>query len=154
MKSIIAIAALSVATFGLATQADAFRLSPASTKITIKGPTSLTANGVTLSCTSTFKGKTTAKGKGKITSFSATGETGCTSIVGSNFPWSARATPATNVLISNVAVSIPGLVSCGPGSVNASDNASGQFVFNATLNPGNCMVSGTVQSTPAVTIVP
>ncbi len=154
MKSIIAIAALSVATFSFATQADAFKLSPPSTHFTIKGPTSLTANGVTLACTSTFKGKTTASGTGKITSFSATGQTGCTSVVGSNFPWSAKATSATNVLISNVAVSIPGLVSCGPGSVNATDNASGQFTFNAILNPGNCMVSGTVQSTPHIVIVP
>ncbi|MGI8839555.1 MAG: activator of alkane oxidation, partial [Caulobacteraceae bacterium] len=150
---IIAIAAMSAATLGLATQADAFKLSPPSTHFTATGPTSLTANGVTLACTSTFTGSTNKKGRGKITGYHATGQSGCSSIV-ATLPWSAKATSATNIRFSNVMVAIPGLVSCGPGTVNATDNASGQVTFNATLNPGGCMVNGTVQSSPAITIVP
>ncbi len=155
MKSIIAIAALAATTLSFATQADAFKLSPPRTHFTASGPTSLTANGVTLACTSTFTGVTTRKGTGKITAFAASGQTGCTSVVGSNFPWSVKAINATTVKISNVQVGIPGFgINCGPGSVNANDNGSGAISFNTTLNPGACMVSGTVQSTPPITIVP
>ncbi len=155
MKSIIAIAALSVATFGLATEASAFKFSPPSTSFTASGPTSLTANGITLACTSTFTGSTNARGKGKVTGFSASGGLGCTSVVGSNFPWKAKAISATTAKFTGVQVGIPGLgINCGPGSVTATDNGSGAITFNATLNPGNCMVSGTVQTTPPVTIVP
>ena len=154
MKSIIAIAALSVATLGFVTQADAFKLSPASTKFVASGPTTLSQGTSTLHCTSTFKGKTTATGKGKITGFSAVGDPGC-SLITATLPWTAKATSATNIKFSNVAVAITALgISCGPGTVNATDNASGQVTFNATLNPGGCMVSGTVQSMPAITIVP
>lgn len=153
MKSIIAIVALSASTFGLATQADAYKLSPPSTRFTASGPTSLTANGVTLSCTSTFKGHTTAKGHAKISYFSATGELGCSTLVGT-MPWTAKAISATTVAFSNVEVSLPGVVTCGPGTVDGTDSSTGVVSFNATLNPGNCAVSGTVQSSPAITIVP
>ncbi len=153
MKSIIAIAA--IAALGLAGQASAFSLSPTSTKFTASGPTSLTANGVTLACTSTFTGKTTSTGTGKVTGFSATGQAGCTSIVGSNFPWKAKAISATDIKFTGVQVGIPGFgINCGPGTVVAQDNNTGAVTFNATLNPGNCQVSGTVQSVPAITIVP
>ncbi|MBA3810912.1 MAG: activator of alkane oxidation [Caulobacteraceae bacterium] len=153
MKSIVAIAA--IAALGLAGQASAFSLSPKNTNFTASGPTSLTANGITLACTSTFTGKTNKKGTGKITGFSAVGQPGCTSVVGSNFPWNAKATSATNIKFTNVQVGIPSFgINCGPGTVNSTDNASGQVTFNATLNPGNCQVSGTVQSSPAITIVP
>ena len=154
MKSIIAIAALSAATFGLATQAEAFKLSPPSTNFTASGATSLTANGTMLNCTSTFTGKTTATGRGKITGFSAVGDPGCNLIVAQP-PWGARAISATKIKFTNVSVSIAAFgIQCGPGTVVAHDNANGQVTFNATLNPGACMVNGTVQSTPAITIVP
>lgn len=155
MKSIIVITAMAAATLTLATQADArgFKLSPRSTSFTASGPTSLTANGITLACTSTFTGATDSKGKGSITGFSATGQTGCTSVVGSNFPWTAKAMSSTTIRFSNVQVGIPTVgINCGPGNITATDNASGSVHFNATLNPGACMVSGTVQSSPAITI--
>ena len=155
MKSIIAIAALSAATFGLATQADAFKLSPPSTNFTAQGTTTLTSPGFPpLTCTSTFSGKTTATGRGKITGFSAVGDPGC-NLITAALPWGARAISATKIKFTNVSVSIAAFgIQCGPGTVVAHDNANGQVTFNATLQPGNCMVSGTVQSTPAITIVP
>jgi hypothetical protein len=153
MKSIIAIVALGATTLGFATQADAFKLSPPSTSFTASGPTSLSAGGATLACTSTFTGHTTAAGVGKITGFSASGQAGCSSIV-ATLPWTAKAVTATAIVFSRVAVAIPGLVTCGPGRVRSHDNASGAVTFNATLNPGNCTVSGTVQSSPVITIVP
>ncbi|MGI9169382.1 MAG: activator of alkane oxidation [Caulobacteraceae bacterium] len=155
MKTITAITALSVATLGLATQADAFKLSPPSTKFTASGPTKLTANGTTVMCTSTFTGKTTARGTGKITGFTASGADPVCGLITATLPWGAKATSATNIKFTNVAVSIPAAgISCGPGTVNATDNGAGQVTFAAVLNPGNCQVNGTVQSTPPITIVP
>ena len=153
MKSVIAITVLSAATLGLATQASAYKFSPPSTHFTATGPTSLTANGVTLNCTSTFTGSTDAAGRGKVTGFSASGIAGCSSVT-ATLPWPAKAVNAKTGKFTNVQVAVPGLVTCGPGSVKAKDNASGQITFDATLDPGNCHVSGTVQSSPPVTIVP
>ena len=55
MKTMIGLTALTAATVALAGQADAFKLSPPG-KWTASGPTSLTANGSTIQCTSNFSG--------------------------------------------------------------------------------------------------
>lgn len=153
MKTIAAIAVLSMVTFGLASQANAFKFSPPSTSFTASGPTSLTANGTTLACTWTFTGKTDAAGLFKVGGFSATGMAGCTSVEASNLPWLATATTAKNAMFTNVEVLVPAVFTCGPGSVKARDNASGQITFHAKM-PGPCTFSGTVQTVPPVTIVP
>lgn len=154
MKTMIALTALTAATVALAGQADAFKLSPAG-KWTATGPTNLTANGSSISCTSNFGGTISSKGAGKVTSFSATGSNPACSLVQATLPWKAKAISATQIKFSNVAVGIPAAgISCGPGSIVATDNGSGAITFNSTLNPGNCQVSGTVQSTPPVVIVP
>lgn len=154
MRSLTALATIALVSFGFASGASAskFKLSPASTKFTATGATTLVKGGVTVPCTANFKGATNAMGVGKVTAATFTGSALCTSITAGSLPWKAQAINATTANILLVVVNSP-LGTCGPGTVPVTDNASGQLGFNSTLNPGACGVSGTLQTSPVITIV-
>lgn len=156
MKFIIAIASLGAATLSFATQAEASKLSPPSTHFYAVGQFTLTQNGVTLTCTEArFSGDTNKKGKGHITAFSASGQTNCYSLVGSDLPWPMIVDKYGVIKFLNVQFGNSRLgINCGPGTVRATDNGSGAFTFHDVLYPGRCIISGMVQSTPPITIVP
>jgi hypothetical protein len=154
MKTFTTLAAVALVSFGFANSASAFKLSPPSTKFKASGSTSLTKSGVTVPCTANFVGKTSAKGTGKITGASFTGSSTCTAIQATGLPWQAKAISATTANINNVSVNAGPLGTCGPSTVPVQISGSGAITFNNVVLTGGCSVSGTVQSTPAVTIVP
>jgi hypothetical protein len=156
MKIAVAFTAIGLAISALAGSVDAagYKLSPASTKFTGTGPTSATTSGgVKLACTAKFAGSTTAAGVGKITSGSFTGPLGCTSVTLGNLPWKAQALTAKTGEILNVEFDTP-IGNCGPGTLPASINGTGVISFNSTNLKGCSSVSGTIATTPHVTIVP
>ena len=153
MKSIIALAAVGLMSFGLANGANAagFKFSPASTKFVGKGPTSATLNGVTLACTGTLKGSTNAQGVGKVTGGSFTGAFVCSSVTFTGVPWKMTATTATTATIVGVDFTTP-LGSCGPANlvVNLS---GGVFTYNGPFDQcSNIQLS--LKTTPTLSIVP
>jgi hypothetical protein len=154
MKKAIAITAAAIMSFGTvcATPAAAYHLIPTSTNFTGTGKTSATKNGITLPCTANFTGKTTAAGVGYITSGSFTGQVGCTSVGLGGLPWKAVAKTATKVVILNVSFTSP-IGNCGPGNI-PTKLSSGVIKFTNVPLAGGCTVSGSIKTSPTISIVP
>ncbi len=153
MKALIATAAMSLATLGFATSASAFTFSPSHTKFKATGQVSLTQNGTTLACTANFRGATSATGReGRIIAANFSGAGGCTAIKANSLPWKVLPTSLSTIKIEQLSLTSPqGL--CGPDPVQA-DLSGGVISFNTTLLPGNCQFSGSLATTPTITIVP
>ncbi len=153
MKLFTVIAAVGLVSAGLADGANAagFKFSPPSTKFTATGPTSATLNGVTLPCTGTLKGSTTATGVGKVTGGSFTGQIGCSSVTFTGVPWKMTATTATTATIFGVDFSTP-LGSCGPANLVV-QLTGGVFTYNGPFDQcSNITLSLTTK--PTLSIVP
>lgn len=152
MNKLVTLAAVGLISVGFASSASALTFSPAGTKFTATGMTSLTKNGVTVPCTAKFKYKTTTNGKKvKVTSATFSDASGtCAAITATNFPWIGTPTSMTTADIAGAAVTSP-LGNCGPGTVPVTVSG-GNLTFNGILNPGMCMVSGTLVSSPPITI--
>jgi hypothetical protein len=153
MKSAIALLAVGLVSFGFASSASAvtYKFSPASTKFVGKGPTSATLNGLTLACTGTLRGSTTATGVGHVTGGSFTGALGCSSVKFTGTPWLMKATTATTATITGVDFTTP-LGTCGPANlvVNLS---GGTFTYNGAFD--QCSnIQLTLKTTPTLSIVP
>lgn len=156
MKVPAILCAATLAVFGLASQASAYSLNPKSSgTIVITGPTNLTAFGTTVPCTSQFTGSIDSSGVGSITSATFSGGGLCGFVRAQSLPWGINATNPTDVTISNVKVSVFGLVTCGPGSVGGSlvgSQPTTSVSFSGTI--GSCSVSSnpTVTSNTALSI--
>ena len=149
MKTIIAIVA--GLSFGIATPAFAWHLSPESTNFTGKGTTSATKNGITLKCTANFTGNVNSTGIGYVTGGTFTGAIGCSSVTLQNLPWKSTAVSATKVKIANVTFSSP-IGNCGPGTVPTTLK-SGVVRFKGVSLSGGCVVSGSLTTSPTLSIV-
>jgi hypothetical protein len=154
MKSIIAIAAVGLVSFGFASSASAakagFKFSPASTKFTATGPTSATLNGTTLACTGKLSGATNKAGAGTVTGGSFTGALGCSSVTFTGTPWKMTATTATTATIAGVEFTTP-LGSCGPANLVVTLKA-GTFTYNGKFD--QCSnITLTLKTTPTLSIV-
>jgi hypothetical protein len=154
MKKAIAITAAGLMSFGTvcATPAAAYHLIPESTNFTGTGKTSATKNGITLPCTANFKGNTNATGAGSITSGAFSGQIGCSSVGLGGLPWKALAKSATKVIIYNVSFTSP-IGNCGPGNLTTK-LTNGVIKFTNVALAGGCTVSGSIKTTPTISIVP
>jgi hypothetical protein len=155
MNSTIAFAAAGLISLGIvgSTPAAAFHLSPTG-NFTGEGKTSATKNGVTLPCIAHFTGKVTTAGVGYVTSgtFTDNGGIGCTSVKLSHLPWRAVAVNARRARIANVTFTSP-IGNCGPGYLPVALK-NGVIRFTTVALPGGCTVSGTITTSPKVSIVP
>jgi hypothetical protein len=153
MKSAITLLAVGLVSLGAASgvAAKGFKLSPASTKFVGTGPTSATLNGLTLACTGTLKGQTSATGVGKVTGGSFKGATGCTSVTFSGTPWKMTATTASTATTVGVDFSTP-IGSCGPANL-VIGLSGGVFSYNGAFD--QCSnIKLTLTTVPTVSIVP
>ncbi|WP_394827377.1 hypothetical protein [Pendulispora albinea] len=130
----------------------AFRLTPVSTNFTATGSTTLKQGSMTLPCTAHFSGATDAAGGGAVTGANFSGGSICSSLGARGFPWTITADSLTQVTIRNVTVaSLAG--TCGPSTVTATyDSAAGTLTFNDAQLSGGCSVSGTLTTSPPITI--
>ncbi len=155
MKVLATVGVAALMTMGLAAQASAFSLNPKpTTSLTITGPTTLSAFGTTINCTSTFGGSINASGVGSISSASFSGS-GCGIVSPSGLPWTVTAIDATHADITNVKVVVAGLVTCGPGTVHGTlvgTQPTKTLSFTGTI--GSCSVASnpTVTSSVALSI--
>lgn len=141
----------------LAASASAYAVSvsPAGA-ISLTGATTLTKGIVSVSCTANFVGSVTSSGAISITSAKFSGGSLCTGVTASQLPWTGAVTSSTGLSLNGVAVNTL-LGACGPSTVKAS------ITQNATLREttigltsqalsGGCTVSGTLTTTPFLTI--
>ena len=154
MKTAIAILAVGVVSFGMIGNAVAkgYHLIPEGTTFSGTGSTSATKSGVTLKCKAKFQGHVDANGVGSVDSGSFTGELGCTSVGLSNLPWAATAKSAKKAQLANVAFTSP-IGNCGPGNLTVTIT-EGVIKFKNQPLAGSCTISGSIKTSPAVSIVP
>jgi len=124
-------------------------LSPSNTSFTASGIMLYTTPEGDLQCTWTLTGLTNAKGGGKITHFSATGSPTCDSIKGMH-KWPVKTVNSANLVIEKMMITIPGIITCGPGDFYMNDNGSGTWLSGPTNF--NCSFGGSMATTPPITI--
>lgn len=156
-KSIIALAAVGLVSFGFAGSASAFTFSPTGTNFTATGLATLvySPNGSFIECTSTFTGHVNSSGSSaKITAFQSAGsDPRCASIVGANLPWKAAPKSANHMVVKNFEVTADTFF-CGPGPVNGT-LIGGEFAFDVQLPPTGCAFrSNRLITSPTLSIVP
>jgi hypothetical protein len=150
MKTMMSVAAVGMAALGFTGSADAYKLSPVSTKFTASGPASATLNGVTLTGTGTFNGDVNKKGKGKITKVKFCGKAGCGDVGAAGLPWVMKATGATTATIANATFTSP-VGDCGPANL-AVTISGGVMSYNGPFDQcTNVNLSFTTK--PAISIV-
>ena len=153
MKTLITLGVAALATFSLTTQASAYSFHPRSTSFVGAGKTQLTKGSLTVPCNARFTGKTDSLGIGHVTSATFSGSTLCTGIKATGLPWTGKAASATRAVIYKVAVSASIFGTCGPSNVPVTVSSTGVITFNnVTLTP-NCVVKGSIATTPHITIV-
>ncbi|HVU21424.1 MAG TPA: hypothetical protein VHE09_11890 [Rhizomicrobium sp.] len=154
MKKTVATAAASLLLLGIAgtTPAAAYHLIPENTTFEGTGKTSATKSGISLACDAVLEGSVDSKGVGSVTGGSFTGQLGCTSVQLQNLPWKSVAKKATTAIISNVTFSSP-IGNCGPGKLKVKVK-NGKITFTDAALPGNCTISGSIKTQPAIAIVP
>lgn len=155
---IFASAVALLATAAFAASASAASFSPANGTFTGTGTTSLKKGSLTIPCTANFTGHTTG-GVGVIDTATFSGGGGLCGLIHKTGTWNATATSANGsgggtATITGVAVTASLFGTCGPSTVNVSLNNTGLITFdNQTLSP-DCAINGSVQTSPALSIVP
>lgn len=129
----------------------AWHLVPESTDFTGAGNTSATKSGITLKCSASLTGDTDSSGVGYITGGSFTGQIGCTSVALENLPWTSTAVSAKDVDIDNVTFSSP-IGDCGPSTLVVKLSKAGVFTWKNAALAGGCKISGTITTSPKITI--
>ncbi len=155
MNPLASLALAAIATAAFTNSASAYTLSPTSTAFVAKGLAAVTLpSGGVVNCNLTFKGKTSATGKAKITVVTITpGISACSSSTAGNLPWGVSAVSATAAKITNVTLITP-LGTAGPATVKFSDNASGVWTITNASLAGGYKLNVSMPTTPAITIVP
>ncbi|WP_186192256.1 hypothetical protein [Burkholderia gladioli] len=137
-------------------RADGNPMNPNGEPFSATGGTTLTKGSITANCTATFNGTITTTGIVTITSTSFTGGGLCGLIQGSATsanPWTGQADTATQLTINNAQVSASLLGTCGPSQVvTAWNNAGSSLTFNNAILTPNCSVTGTVVTSPLLSV--
>lgn len=152
MKSITTLAVAALATLGLATRASAVSFSPASAAFTARGPMTLTKGGVPFPCKGLVSGRTDATGVGHITAVSFSGGEGCRAITAAGLPWRMKAHTLSRANILGVTLSTS-RGACGPGRVKPKIT-HGEFRFKADPLSPDCVIEGSLSTSPKISIVP
>ncbi|MDR3507318.1 MAG: hypothetical protein P4L64_05395 [Caulobacteraceae bacterium] len=159
MKFLAALCAIAFLAFGVTTQASASpTLGPVSTFFVGTGATSLTKSGITIGCTANLQGDIDSSGVGHITdAYFTSGSSLCFTTTAIDLPWTATANfvgiSGGIVNIYPFAVSTV-LGSCGGSLLTVNINTSGVISFSDKPLLGGCTVSGSIQTTPRVYLVP
>lgn len=141
----------------LAASASAYAvtISPAG-PISLTGSTTLTKGIVSVSCTANFVGSVGSSGAISITSASFGGGSLCTGISATHLPWTGDVGTTTSLSLNNVAVNTL-LGACGPSTIAASITENPTLKettigLNNQALSGGCTVTGTLTTTPYLTI--
>ncbi|RUL80055.1 hypothetical protein [Dyella choica] len=133
-----------------ASSAFAYHANPVNTTFTATGPTSMTALGVPIPCTSTFVLVTDGSGNVRVTAASFSGSRVCSDLKAMNLPWTVSISSLTIATIQGVSVTTPFGMRCA-GNVGATvDNSKSEITLNGSL--GTCTVNGTLSVTPTFSI--
>ena len=153
MKNILASAIALLAAGSLAASASAASLSPGNGTFTGTGVVSLKKGSLTLTCVLNLTGHIT-NGIGTIDTATFTGSGGLCSLFHKIGTWTVIAVAPGTAVITGVAITSSLTGTCGPGSVNTTISNTGLFTFANAVLPPDCQINGSVQTSPAVIVVP
>ena len=147
----LALAALVVLGAG---STQALSLSPAPSSFFANGTVVLASRQSKIQCDISFKGQINKHGVGKIDTLFFSGDNGlCDATTANGLPWTVRASGPTLGKIIGFAFSGSFLGACGSGTIPFTDDTHGLWTISGTL-PSGCSVSGAVNTTPPIVIVP
>ena len=151
MKTLTAITAVGLLTFGMASSAWAYRFSPADTTFKANGSTTVVQGPHTLNCTSLLS-LSTVGNAAQIDSATFSG-TNCKGLTASGLPW--RLTVAGTAHSGNIhgmALSASNIGLCGPDEVPFQLASNGKITMTSS-RLGSCSVSATYATKPNLTII-
>ena len=151
MRTLTTLAATALIAFGFTDTASAYSFSPKSKTFTGTGTTKLVKGLLSIACTAHFAGKTDSLGRGFI--WRRLQQHLLRRHPAGGPAWKALAVSATSATVYNAEVTASIFGTCGPSNVKVTVSSTGIIKFaNQTLKP-NCVVNGSVATTPHVTIV-
>lgn len=151
MKSLAWLLCIASACTVASSPAAAFHFIPINTAFQASGTVGFVQGTVAYVCTLDAKGKTGALGKVKITDVKLTGSDNCSATKAIHLPWKIKATGPSGAKIRKLGFTGPiGECGPGPGAIQAIDGA-GNWSFDLVLPP-TCIVSGSLATSPAMTI--
>jgi hypothetical protein len=119
---------------------------------TASGPTALKNNGIPVLCNATFTGTVFPDGTAQITAASFKGGLICGGIRGAKLPWRVNAPSTREIVLAGVSVTTP-LGPCNAAEMRASsDSATGELTFNDAQLAPKCSMTGTLTTTPQLSI--
>jgi hypothetical protein len=149
MKTLLSVLMAATAILGAATSVTAYSFSPSDTSVRLRGTLTFYPGGQSpFSCKVVFRLRT--KGSGGVIRSIDVNTPSCNGIAFGSLPWNTGPSTATSGVIENVNFSGPGSEQCHNTFETFQDDASGIWTI---ADDGHC-ISGTLRSTPPVTIVP
>ena len=144
--------ALALTLAGTASATDAYKLTPPKTSFTADGSGTVRGPPGMYTCSISMTGFT-ENTVGEITGATLSGAPGCENVVAVGLPWHVRPISDTKVQISDVALSYSALGRCGPNQIKAT-LVGGVMTIKDNLpsNEGECHVSASLTTTPAISI--
>lgn len=136
----------------LAGSAAAATLSPVDQKFHMLGFVSVSAPQLGLTCNVRIEGRVDANGLARVSYANIKSANGCMKVSFSGLPWKFSATGTGTGKIGKVIIDGP-LTACGPRTVPVEISGAGEISFNNVTMPGKCSISGSLQSTPAISTV-
>lgn len=138
-----------------AAPAFAVTVSPAG-PFSLTGSTTLMKNGLPVACTAAMAGTITSSGAVEITSGRFSGNSLCSLVTPTGFPWKGQVNSTTGLTLNGVAVDTT-LGNCGPSTINTSIIENTQqretlIGMSSQVLSGNCSVSGSLSTTPFLTV--
>jgi hypothetical protein len=130
--------------------AAAFHFVPVNTAFQASGTVGFVQGMVGYVCTLDAIGKTGARGKAKITKVTLTGNDDCTATKAIHLPWRIKASGPSGAKIKSLGFTGP-VGECGPGPGAIQVDGAGHWSFDLLLPP-TCIVSGSLTTSPAITI--
>ena len=155
MKVLSAVLIAGLTCVSLAGPARAFTFAPKSAGFTATGSVVIAKPTGQINCGMTAKGFTTAIGTAKITAASFTpGVAACANTAAQGLPWPAKAVGAGKGKIAHVSLIGAFTGACGPAVVPITVSGAGVWAFSNASLPGGCKISGSLHTTPHITVVP
>jgi hypothetical protein len=122
------------------------------------GETQLSADGIPVTCTSTFTANVPTDGQNIVVSDAQiTGDFPCGLVEIRDLPWGGQYDSSSQVTITGVSVGVTALgINCGPGNlVGGWDNDTSSLVYDNAEIPGGssvCTVTGALATDPAQSV--
>ena len=155
MSTLSTLAIAASVSASLAAPASASSFMPKNTNFSAVGPVTITTNRGSMACTVTFEAVTTGGGEVEFINASLNGSADdCfeNSFAGTPYYVTAKGTQQGKILA--VSGFGPVFSPCGPGALPFKADKTGVWSLKTTTLAGNCTISGSLTTSPAIRIAP